>query len=134
MSPTENSENPIVRIAVIDDDRMLLNVFSSLMKKSEYHTHFFSNAAAAFEKIAEVEGHYHLVISDIRMPGMDGFEFARKLRAIEPDLPIILISGDAPADAKEVTASLGRAVFLEKPFPLESTLKEFIPKFIRGEA
>lgn len=130
MSPAEKN---IVRIAVIDDDHMLLNVFSSLMKRSHYHTHFFSNVAVAFEKITAVKGHFHLVISDIRMPGMDGFEFAKKLRAIEPGLPIILMSGDAPADVKEVVASLGRAAFLEKPFPLESTLKEFIPKFLRGE-
>ena len=123
----------IIRIAVIDDDRMLLDVFSSLMKRSGYHTHFFSNADRAYEEITRVKGHYHLVISDIRMPGMNGIEFARKVRAAEPGLPIILMTGDVTDEARSEALSIGRVAFLEKPFPLEATLKEFIPKFLRGE-
>ncbi len=127
------SSESVIRIAIVDDDHMLLGVFSSLMKRSNFHTHFFLDAVKALEKISEIKGHYNLVISDIRMPNMDGLEFARKIRSIEPNLPIILMTGDVPDGARETAAELKRVVFLEKPFPLESTLNEFIPKFLRGE-
>ena len=129
----DHPDKSIIRIAVVDDDRMLLEVFSSLMRRSNYHTHFFSTSDAAYKTITEKKGHYHLVISDIRMPGMDGIEFARKVRAAEPNLPIILMTGDVTDEARSAASSIGRTVFLEKPFPLEATLKEFIPKFLRGE-
>ena len=130
----DSLEHSIIRIAVVDDDRMLLEVFSSLMKRSpNYHTHFFSTADKAYETITEKKGHYHLVISDIRMPGMNGIEFAKKVRAAELNLPIILMTGDVTDEARSEALSIGRVIFLEKPFPLESTLNEFIPKFLRGE-
>ncbi len=123
----------VIRIAVVDDDHLLLGVFSSLMKKTNYRTHFFLNAAKALEEITKVKGHYSLVISDIRMPGMDGIEFARQIRAAEPDLPIILMTGDVREEDRQTVKDIKRLVFLEKPFPLESTLNEFIPKFLKGE-
>ncbi len=124
---------PVIRIAIVDDDHMLLGVFSSLMKRSNYHAHFFTDATKALEKISEVKGHYNLVISDIRMPGMDGIEFANRIRVIEPDLPIILMTGDVTQEARNAASHISRVVFLEKPFPLESTLNEFIPKFLKGQ-
>ena len=128
-----NPNEPIVRIAIVDDDRMLLNVFSSMMRHTQYHTHFFSGPKKALEEISAVKGHYHLLISDLWMPEMNGIELARKVRIAEPTLPIILMTGDATDEMREAAKNLGRVVFLEKPFPLESTLKEFIPKFLKGE-
>ena len=128
-----NSAGSFIRIAVVDDDRRLLEVFSSLMKRSYYHTHFFLDGAKALEKILAVKGHYNLVISDICMPGMDGIEFAKRIRAVEPDLPIILMTGDVREEYRSAAAQINRVVFLEKPFPLESTLIDFIPKILRGE-
>ena len=124
---------PVVRIAVVDDERMILSVFSSLMKRSSYHVHFFQDALTALQKISQIRGHFHLVITDIVMPGMDGIEFAKKIRQVEPEMPIILMTGGASDEAREQALSMGRVVFLEKPFPLESTLNEFIPKFLKGE-
>ena len=130
MSP---AAEPSIRIAVVDDDRILLEVFSTLMKKYNYRTHFFVSPVEALAKISEVRGHFNLVISDIRMPIMDGIQFAKKIREIEPNLPIILMTGDITDEARKAALSINRVVFLEKPFPLESTLKEFIPKFLKGE-
>jgi len=127
------SSESVIRIAIVDDDHMLLGVFSSLMKRSNYHTHFFLDAVKALEKISAIRGHYNLVISDIQMPSMHGLEFARRIRAIEPDLPIILMTGDVSDEARTAATEIKRVVFLEKPFPLESTLNEFIPKFLKGE-
>ena len=128
-----DKDKALVRIAVVDDDHMLLGVFSSLMKKTNYHAHFFLDGPTALAKISAVRGHFHLVISDIRMPGMDGIEFATRVRAVEPNIPIIFMTGDVTEESRQAALKLGHVVFLEKPFPLESTLKEFIPKLLKGE-
>ena len=129
----DSLKSPVIRIAVVDDDKTLLSVFSSMMKSAGYHTHFFSRPANALDEIKAVKGHYHLVITDLRMPDMDGIAFAKQIRQSEPHLPIILMSGDIPDEVREEAARVGYVTFLEKPFPVESTLKELIPRLLRGE-
>ena len=123
-------ENVRVRIAVIDDEKMLLHVFSSLMRQYHYHSDFFSSPSKALDMILGNPGRYQLVMTDIRMPEMDGIAFAKKIRYVLPSLPIMFMTGDLTDDLKEAGETLGNVAFLEKPFPLEATLKEAIPKFL----
>ncbi len=128
-----NSPAGPIRLAVIDDNKALLTVFSELLRNSGYHVHFFSKPAAALSEITAVKGHYHLVMTDYNMPFMSGMEFARKLREVEPHLPIIFMSGEIfPDEVVRESETLGRITFLNKPFGLEETLKEFIPKALKG--
>ena len=122
-----------IRIAVVDDDKALLTVFSAIMKRYGYHADFFNGPVRALYEISTRKGFYQLVITDLRMPEMDGVEFARQLREAEPKMPVIFMTGEITEEAKEAAAKMGRAVFLEKPFALEQTLSEFIPKFLSGE-
>lgn len=119
-----------VRIAVIDDEKMLLHVFSSLMRQYHYHSDFFSSPVKALDEIIGNPGRYQLVMVDIRMPEMDGIKLAKKIRFVLPNLPIMFMTGDMTDDVKEAAEALGNVEFLEKPFPLEATLKDAIPKFL----
>ena len=119
-----------VRIAVIDDERMLLNVFSSLLRQFHYHADLFSHPSAAFEAIVTNPGYYSLVISDIRMAEMDGFTFAKKVRIVFPELPFIFMTGNLTEDIKKEAEAMGQVLVLQKPFPLISILDEQIKKLI----
>jgi CheY-like chemotaxis protein len=119
-----------LRIAVVDDEKMLLSVFSSLMRQFHYHADFFSNPIKALDSILADPGRYNLVISDIKMPEMDGIEFAKKIRFVLPKMPILFMTGHVSDELREEALGLGNVEFLEKPFPLESTLKEVIPRFL----
>ena len=133
--PMDKPGRGIIRVAVVDDDKALLSVFSALMKHAEYHTHFFSKPQRALDEITAVKGHYHLVITDFNMPDMNGIHFAKRLRTAEPQLPIILMSGELLSEeVRAQTALMGRIAILEKPFGLNTVLDDFIPKFLRGEA
>ncbi len=123
-------EKARLRIAVVDDERMLLHVFSSLMRQYHYHSDFFSSPVKALDMIIGNPGRYQLVITDIRMPEMDGISFVKKIRYVLPNLPIMFMTGELTDDLKEACEALGNVAFLEKPFPLEATLKEAIPKFL----
>lgn len=119
-----------LRIAVVDDEKMLLSVFSSLMRQFHYHADFFSNPSKALEAIVADPNRYSLVISDIKMPEMDGIVFAKKIRFVLPNMPILFMTGHVSDELREDALSLGNVEFLEKPFPLEATLKDVIPKFL----
>jgi CheY-like chemotaxis protein len=58
-------------------------------------------------------------VSDIRMPGMDGIELARRARCAHPGLPVLLVTGYADAEARAAVAELDVG-FLPKPFTLKS--------------
>ena len=118
------------RIAVVDDEKLLLQVFASLMKQYHYHADFYSNPLNAIEAILGDPARYNLIISDIRMPQMDGITFAKKVRFVLPNLPIMFMTGEMTDELKAEALKLGNVAFLEKPFPLEQTLQEVIPKFL----
>lgn len=119
-----------VRIAVVDDEKMLLHVFSSLMRQYHLHADFFSNPIKARDEIIGNPGRYQLVITDIRMPEMDGVKFAKEIRFVLPKMPVMFMTGDMTDEVKESAEALGNVAFLEKPFPLEATLRDVIPKFL----
>ena len=116
------------KIAVIDDEKSLLGVFSSLMGQFQFTADFFESPQAAFDKIATNPEQYRLVITDIRMAGMDGITFAKKVRFLLPKIPFIFMTGNLTPDIREGAEKLGNNIILEKPFPLVATLKETIAK------
>lgn len=125
-----SEESEKLRIVVVDDEKMLLNVFSSMMHQCHYHADFFSNPLKAFDAILEKPGRYQLMILDIHMPQMDGITFAKKIRTFLPDIPILFMTAEVSDEIRQEALVLGRVEFLEKPFPLEATLKEVIPKLL----
>jgi len=78
-------------VAVVDDDQRILESLETLLESAEYAVRPFSSAKALLESgyLSEAD----CLISDIDMPMMDGFELLRAVRAIRPELPIILITG-----------------------------------------
>ena len=123
-----------VRIAVIDDEKMLLSVFSSMMRHYHYHADFFSNPLKALQTIIGNPSRYHIILLDIRMPQMDGISFAKQVRNILPNLPIIFMTGVSAAEVRDQAMALGHVHFLEKPFPLDETLRDVIPKILADSA
>jgi len=119
-----------IRFLVLDDEEPILEILSSLMNRFHYKGDFFSNPAAALKAVHENQGRYQLVLADIRMPDMNGLEFANELRKVNPEVPIIFMTGYVDDEIKDKVLSMEKVVFLEKPFHLEKTFKEVIPKLL----
>lgn len=113
-----------IRIAVVDDDKNILNVFSSLISQAKLYADFFSSSADAYKAIVVRPKRYDLLITDIYMPSGDGIVFARKIREILPDIPVLFMTGNVTEERKQEALSLGRVQFLEKPFPLVNVLRD----------
>ena len=72
-------------------------------------------SAAAF--LADYEpGSADLVITDVRMPGIDGLELQERLRAVAPTLPVVFITGSSDPDTQRRAMAAGAYAYLSKPF------------------
>ena len=78
-------------VAVVDDDQSILRSLEYLLKSADYPVRAFTSGAALLE--SGCLPHINCLISDIDMPGMDGFELLRLVHAARPGLPAILITG-----------------------------------------
>ena len=78
-------------VAVVDDDRSVLESLEMLLASAEFEVRLFSSATALLESggLTEID----CLISDVGMPVMDGFALARSVQAARPELPVILITG-----------------------------------------
>jgi CheY-like chemotaxis protein len=82
----------------------------------------YTNPELALEKFRQDCHSYDLVISDVRMPLLSGFELAKKLREIVLDIPILFMSGFeiSPAEYREWHSITNSAIFIDKPFRIST--------------
>jgi DNA-binding response OmpR family regulator len=84
----ENSKH----ILVLDDDFDIVSIIKISLQKRRFNVFAFTDPFLALEHFEINSKNYGLVLSDVRMPGMPGFEFVRKVRKIEPNVKILLMS------------------------------------------
>lgn len=117
------------RILVVDDEPRTREAVSLYLQGLGYHVESTGDAQGGLEVVRKG---VDLVISDIRMPEMDGLEFLQEIRSVQPGLPVILITGYPGPEASWDARQLEATAFLSKPFRLE-TLANHI-RMIFGEA
>ena len=81
-------------IAIVDDEAELVNLYSEALQMSGYDVSSFSDPLLAYEHIRDNPDKYSLIITDYRMPLMDGLFFATKLADINRNLNIIIMVSD----------------------------------------
>jgi len=108
------------RILVIDDEAAIRD---SLRMILEYEGYGFTGAASGQDGLALVQrDRPDLVLLDIKMPGMDGMEVLRKLRALDDGLPVVMISGHGTTSTAVEAIKSGALDFLDKPLSSERVI------------
>ncbi|MEM6311522.1 MAG: sigma-54 dependent transcriptional regulator [Pseudomonadota bacterium] len=103
-----------MKIAIVDDERDMRQSISQWLALSGYDTETFPSAEDALKNLGpEYPG---IVISDIKMPGMDGIQFLKKLMGSDSALPVIMITGHGDVPMAVEAMRIGAYDFLEKPF------------------
>lgn len=92
------SEGDGERILVVDDDVSVLRPMAALIATLGYEVDRASGGQEALERYAEAGGDYSCVLSDVMMPGINGVELCRRLKALDPDLPMVLMTGREPVE------------------------------------
>ncbi|NJR80632.1 sigma-54-dependent transcriptional regulator [Sphingomonas corticis] len=107
-------------VLFVDDDDDLRRATAQSLSLSGFHVTAVASATAA---LREVEAGFDgVVVTDIRMPGMDGMDLLARLVAQAPDLPVILVSGHADVRTAVGALRQGACDVLEKPFPVEQLI------------
>ncbi|HEX8822137.1 MAG TPA: response regulator [Archangium sp.] len=100
-------------ILVVDDDNFFRQLASDMLSRKGYAVVTVDSAAAALEEVGRAS--FDLVITDVVMPGMDGFALTTTLRERDPDQEIILVSQRTDVRGSAMALSAGVAVVLTKP-------------------
>ncbi|KXF78463.1 Fis family transcriptional regulator [Paramesorhizobium deserti] len=105
------------KIAFVDDDETLRRANAQTLELAGFEVLAFDGARAALDHVdADFEG---IVVTDIRMPRIDGFQLFRKLKEIDVDLPVILITGHGDIAMAVEAMQEGAYDFIAKPYPAE---------------
>lgn len=105
------------RILVVEDDRELNRTVCSFLNRSGYEATGCVNAAAAYDAMAE--GMFELIVSDIMMPGTDGYEFAANVRELNEEIPILFMTARDDIISKQRSFRIGVDDYMVKPIDLE---------------
>ena len=111
-------------ITVIDDDVHITDIITEMLSASGYQVEHFTSSTAGFKYVFDHRP--DVLILDIFMPDIDGYEFMKKIHNIHQNLKVIAISGGCDPFDKESTLTisrkLGALATLQKPFGFEELL------------
>ncbi|MDH3393913.1 MAG: response regulator [Desulfobulbaceae bacterium] len=114
---------PSIRLLVVDDEPIVGKRLQQVYVKLGFDVEIFTNSADALA--AMVENPFQIVVTDLRMDGMDGWEVLRQARAINPETRVIVITAYAQDETANKAEQLGAFDFIAKPFRLDE-LKQVV--------
>ena len=114
--------NPVHgRILIADDDSLMARLLGSVVSREGLTPLLAKDGTEALQLVRA--GDPDVLLTDIRMPGMDGMELMRKAKEIDPELPVILITGFAQVQGAVEALRAGAHDYLAKPFEHQQVLR-----------
>ena len=112
-------------IWIIDDDQSMRWVLEKTLSNNGYRVTAFESASVALAnfKRTPVEARPRLIITDVRMPGINGFELLRQIKNISPQTPIIVMTAYTDLDTTVQAFEEGAFEYLPKPFDIDDALE-----------
>ncbi|TCR65330.1 sigma-54 dependent transcriptional regulator [Bosea sp. BK604] len=124
-----DSAKAMIEVAFVDDDPDLRDANAQALRLAGFAAVPLASAQAALERIGE--DYAGVVVTDVRMPGMDGIALFRRLRALDADIPVVVISGHADIAMAVGAMTEGAYDFIAKPYStdrLVETLRRAVEK------
>ena len=107
-------------LLVVDDDHDIASLIKIGLEKIGLSVSSFTDPLLAFEEFSKKPSDYELVISDVRMPSMNGYEFVKQVKKINPKVNVILMTAFEIEDKEfhRILPSIKIDGFLQKPFSI----------------
>ena len=117
-SPTAVVGRP--RVLVVDDEASVRDLLSKTLALAEYDVDIAPDGRTALERLRIIP--YDLLITDLKMPGVDGLTVIREARRLKPDIPVIIVTGFSTEASAIEAVNLGVSGYLTKPFRVPRVL------------
>src|SRR5215203_5066148 len=108
------------RVLVVDDEATIRDLLSKTLALAEYDVDLAPDGRTALERLRLIP--YDLLITDLKMPGVDGLTVIREARRLKADLPVIIITGFSNEASAIEAVNLGVSGYLTKPFRVPRVL------------
>lgn len=109
-----------ITVLFVDDDNKAGDLFLRFSQDSGFHTRIFHEARSALDYF-NTHG-ADVVVTDLRMPGMDGLKLLEEVRAIDPEIAVIMMTGFSTVDNAVQAMKLGAADFIKKPYDMDEMI------------
>jgi len=104
------------RILIVEDDERTRDMIASFLSEDGFDCSTANDGEVALEMLAAST--FDVVISDIRMPKLDGISLVQRAREIDPALPVVLVTGESVFDTAVLAVQHGAFDYIVKPFSL----------------
>lgn len=111
----------MAQILIVDDEVDMLALLAMIITNKSTHGATTTNNPLEVPKLIQ-EGKFDLIISDLKMPGMDGVELIAEVRKIDESIPILIITAYGSVDSAEDAVLKGAYDYITKPFRKEQIL------------
>ena len=120
----------LLKILLVEDEKDILNLFQKFFERSGFYVSAFSEPLLAVQEFMKNndDNDYDLVISDIRMPEMNGIELASIIRKKNKDIPIILMTASSSSIREDIDSSILKFLNIEDVIAKPIKLKELLEK------
>ena len=108
------------RVLVVDDEATIRDLLAKTLALAEYDVDIAPDGRTALERLRIIP--YDLLITDLKMPGVDGLTVIREARCLKPDIPVIIVTGFSTEASAIEAVNLGVSGYLTKPFRVPRVL------------
>jgi two-component system cell cycle sensor histidine kinase/response regulator CckA len=123
-----NDNKPLAKLLVVDDASDIVQVLKTGLQKNGFLVNAFNNPEEAIQSFKSNSKDYCLVLSDIRMPALSGIQLARKVKEINPDVKVVLMTSFEIRDNEfsKVFPSLHVEGFVQKPIGISNLTNKIL--------
>ena len=111
------------RILLVDDEAHIRRSTGMVLEQLGYGVTAVAGAPEALELFTRKPRAFDLLITDISMPDMDGFQLTQQIKELRPDMPVIMVTGYSEKTTRQETAARGVSAFMIKPFTRDELSK-----------
>ncbi len=115
-------------LLVVDDEPDMCDTFVMVLEPMGYEVHAVVSGEAALAALGERR--FDLAITDFMMPGLDGAQTLDAMKAVDPELPVIVVTGFVTEEVFAACTRHGAAAIVKKPFGVQE-LRELVARFLR---
>ena len=123
-----NNDKPLAKLLVVDDDPDIVLVLKMGLLKNRFLVSAFTNPEEALQSFKSNAESYCLVVSDIRMPALSGIQLARKVKEVNPNVKVVLMTSFEIRDSEFSTIFSSTSVdgFVQKPIGIKDLTNKIL--------